>query len=108
MAAFVWRNWNIAALDRMSAAVSARPEDLCAIAQALGLPEYSAPSWDEGRSYITVVRRNWSLLPYEQLLKLLNYSPEEFAKKLREDDFLSVKLGAKPHCEPLVYQTPSA
>ena len=108
MAAFVWRNWNIAALDRMADAVNAKPEELSAIAQALGLPEYSAPSWDEGRSYITVVRRNWSLLPYEQLLKLLSYSPEEFAKKLREDDFLSVKLGAKPLCEPLVYRTPSA
>ena len=41
MAAFVWRNWNIAALDRMADAVNAKPEELSAIAQALGLPEYS-------------------------------------------------------------------
>ena len=107
LAAFVWRNWNLTELERMTETVGAEPEQLKEIAQALGLPEYQAPSWDPGRFYITIVRRNWSLLPYDQLLTLLRFEPKEFAEKLREDDFLSVKLGAKPFCEPLLYAKPT-
>ncbi|MBQ9875229.1 MAG: hypothetical protein IJM30_12285 [Thermoguttaceae bacterium] len=107
VAAFVWRNWNLVDLDRAAETIGASPDDLKAIADAMGLPEYVAPKWDPARSYITIARRNWSLLPYEQLLTLLNFEPKEFAEKLREDDFLSVKLGAKPNCEPLVYLAPT-
>src|SRR5262249_49919441 len=46
-------------------------------------------------------------LPYDQLLALLNWTPEQLAYTLREDDFLFVKLGSlKPHCEPLRYEIP--
>ncbi len=59
------------------------------------------------RSYITVIKRNWHLLPYEQLLELLGWTAEQLAYTLREDDFLFVKLGnLKPRCETLRYQTP--
>jgi hypothetical protein len=59
------------------------------------------------RSYITVIRRNWHLLPYGQLLDLIDWKPEELAYVLREDDFLFIKLGSlKPQCEPLKYEPP--
>ncbi|MCC6152602.1 MAG: hypothetical protein IT367_02530 [Candidatus Hydrogenedentes bacterium] len=59
------------------------------------------------RSYITVIRRNWHLLPYEQLLDLLGWTEDELAYTLREDDFLYVKLGLlKPKCEPLKWSDP--
>ena len=59
------------------------------------------------RGYITLIRRNWHLLPYDQLLTLLGMTPEELAHTLREDDFLYIKLGRlKPNCEPLRYQEP--
>ena len=45
------------------------------------------------RSYITIIRRNWHLLPYDQLLTLLGWTGEKLAYTLREDDFLYVKLG---------------
>ena len=68
-------------------------------------PEISADQWR--RSYITIIRRNWHLLPYEQLTKLLGWTPEKLAETLREDDFLFVKLGSlKPRCEPLKYTSP--
>ncbi|MBP5620812.1 MAG: hypothetical protein J6X44_02225 [Thermoguttaceae bacterium] len=107
LAAFVWRNWNLAEIERMAETVEATPDELREVANALGLPEYQPPTWDPARSYITIVRRNWSLLPFDQLLTLLRFEPKEFAEKLREDDFLSVKLGDKPTCEPLIYAKPS-
>src|SRR5574340_1616382 len=61
------------------------------------------------RGYVTLIRRNWHLLPYEQLLELLEMTPERLAFTLREDDFLWIKLGSlKPKCEPLHYSPPDA
>ncbi len=53
------------------------------------------------KGYITIVKAMWHLLPYEQLLELLEISEERFANLLKEDDFLHVKLKEKPVCEPL-------
>ncbi|NJL73160.1 MAG: hypothetical protein HC888_17265 [Candidatus Competibacteraceae bacterium] len=103
--AFVWRNWSVTPLDRMAATVGAVPGDLEAIGRSMGLgapPTITEDQWR--RSYITVIRRNWHLLPYGQLLTLLGWSEEEMAFALREDDFLFIKLGSlKPQCEPLAY-----
>ncbi|MDD5728933.1 MAG: hypothetical protein PHV59_10255, partial [Victivallales bacterium] len=53
---------------------------------------------------ITVIRRNWHLLPYAQLLELLGWIPEEMAFILKEDDFLYHKLGNhKPQAERVSY-----
>ena len=55
------------------------------------------------RGYATLIRRNWHLLPYEQLLELVEMTPERLAFTLREEDFLWIKLGRlKPACEPFV------
>jgi len=44
---------------------------------------------------------------YDQLLELVDMTPEQLAFALREDDFLWVKLGGlKPKCEPLRYRPP--
>jgi len=103
--AFVWRNWQITPLERMAATVGGSPEELRAIGHSMGLegaPPISEAQWQ--RSYITVIRANWHLLPYEQLLALLGWSPEKLAYTLQEDDFLFVKLGRlKPACEPIRY-----
>ncbi len=106
-AAFIWRNWNVAPLESLARTLDVSPDTVAEFADRLGLPRYCAPTWEPERAYITILRRNWSLLPYEQLLVLLDLSESELAKKLREDDFLSVKLGAKPRCEPLVYEPPT-
>jgi len=59
------------------------------------------------RSFITVIKRNWHLLPYEQLLDLLGWTPERMAFTLLHDDFLFRKLGGlKPRCEPLTWAPP--
>ena len=107
-AAFVWRNWNLATLEAMARTLETTPEKIAQIAEFLGLPPYKAPTWDPDRVYITLIRRNWSILPYEQLLTLLDLEPSELAEKLREDDFLWVKLGRlKPVCETLRFEEPT-
>jgi hypothetical protein len=60
------------------------------------------------RCALTVIRRNWHLLPYDQLLLLLGWSAEELAFTLREDDFLFIKLGSlKPDAPPLRWAPPT-
>lgn len=54
------------------------------------------------RAFITIMHRNWHLVPYSQLVELLGWSQEPLAYTLLEDNFLFHKLGAsKPDCEPV-------
>src|SRR6185437_1791679 len=108
--AYVWRNWQLVPLEQLAAVVGATAEDVLRIGRAMGLagpPEVSADQ--RRRSAITVIRRNWHLLPYDQLLALLGWTAEELSYSLREDDFLWHKLGRlKPQCERLEYRRPDA
>lgn len=106
--AFVWRNWTLVPIDRMAAVVDATPEDVLALGKRMGLPDPpSIPETQLQRSYITIIRANWHMLPYAQLLKLLDWDEARLAYTLREDDFLFIKLGSlKPDCTPLIYTAP--
>jgi hypothetical protein len=107
--ALVFRNWNIVDAGRIAATVGATRDQILAIGESMGLPS-AQPIPDEYRQrlYLTVIRRNWHLLPYDQLLELLDLTAEELATILREDDFLFVKLGQlKPSCEPIRYEVPT-
>lgn len=107
---FVWRNWELANLDRMAQVVGARPVQLSALGREMGLPAKRTLSEDYlRRIYITVIRQNWHLLPESQIIDLLGWKESHFSFTLKEDDFLDVKLGrVKPSCEPLRYRAPSA
>jgi len=107
---FVWRNWQVVPEARLAEVLDTSVENVRHVAASLGLPtqEKILPHWESPQGYITVLRRNWHLLPYEQLLVLLNQTPEQLAESLREDDFLFGKLGSiKPRCEPLRYEEPT-
>ena len=105
---FVWRNWDLANLDRMASVVQARPVELAELAESMGLPPKR--QLDPGylrRIYITVIRQNWHLLPEEQITELLDWNAQRFAFTLKEDDFLEVKLGrVKPACDTLRFRKP--
>jgi hypothetical protein len=105
---FVWRNWNVVATSKLAEVLGATPQQVSAIAESMGLPaEGTIPPEMKSRGYITLIRRNWHLLPYDQLLQLLEMTPDQLAFTLREDDFLWVKLGRlKPKCDPLRYTSP--
>ena len=107
---FVWRNWTLVAPERLARVIGTSPENIQAIAESMGLPPAPAiPPEMKARGYITIIRRNWHILPYDQLLVLLDMTADELAFALREDDFLFHKLGRlKPACEPLAYRPPNA
>jgi hypothetical protein len=107
--AFVWRNWTVVPMERMAQVVNAKQSDLVRLGRAMGLPDPPPVSLGQlRRSYITIIRRNWHLLPSEQLIELLGWTPERFAFTLREDDFLLEKLGGfKPVCDRLSYSPPA-
>lgn len=105
---FVWRNWELVDIDRMARVVGCSPRDLLAVGQSMGLPpKPDVPAGQARRTYITVIRQNWHLLPEDQLVALLGWSRDKFAYTLKEDDFLDVKLGPKPDCPRVAYTGPS-
>ena len=108
--AYVWRNWQLVPPDRLAGVVGAEPQQIVDMGKRMGLGDAPAVSEDQWRrSYITIIRRNWHLLPYDQMLELLGWTPEEMAYTLREDDFLYAKLGtAKPKCARIAYAEPDA
>ena len=108
MHAFVFRNWSLVGPLRLAKVLGTSPENVIVIAESMGLPAWPpVPGEFKTRGYITLVRRNWHLLPYDQLLTLLDVSAEQLAHSLREDDFLFIKLGRlKPACEALRYAPP--
>ena len=72
MSAYVWRNWGLVEKERLAEVVGATAADMADVAVQMGLEPDPVvlPEW-KTKGYITVVRRNWHLLPYDQLLKLL-------------------------------------
>jgi hypothetical protein len=79
-------------------------ENVVQIAENMGLPpQKNTEDWLK-KGYITIIKNNWSILPYDQLLQLLGWDEEKLAYVLKEDDFLSHKLGGyKFDCEPVQY-----
>jgi len=106
---FVWRNWELANLDRMSRVAHAPPQALSDLGASMGLPRKPRLTSDQlRRIYITVIRQNWRLLPLEQITELLGWPREKLEFTLKEDDFLDVKLGPKPACAPVTWSRPTA
>jgi hypothetical protein len=107
---FIWRNWYLIPSDRLAKVVGTSEDNIRQIAFSMGLPQQPQISEAQlSRSYITVIKRNWHLLPFDQLLELLDWTPEKLDFILKEDDFLFIKLGsAKPECDPITYNPPDA
>lgn len=108
--AFVWRNWELVSLERMARVLETTPANVRSIGRSMGLPPHVRPPAEyQQRGYISIIRRNWHILPYEQLLTLLDWEAGKLAFALREDDFLWIKLGSlKPSCPILRYAEPDA
>lgn len=102
---FVWRNWELVPPSRLAEVLQTSTDNVIALAAHLGLrvPPRVSPAWLQ-RGYVTLIRANWHLLPYDQLLVLLGWSADQLDFALREDDFLWIKLGLlKPACAPLAW-----
>ncbi len=98
--AVIWRNWSLVSPPVIAGVLRAKAGEVEEIAEAMGLPARPeiSPFWRR-QGYITIVRRNWHLLPYGQILPLIDMSADELGFALREDDVLFIKLGSlKPRC----------
>ncbi len=108
MHAFIWRNWESVSLDRMAKVLDTTSENVREAGRSMGLPPYqeAGPEFEQ-RGYISLIRRNWHLVSYDQLLTLLNWNAAQLDQTLRDDDFLWVKVGGmKPENQPLQYIPP--
>ena len=90
----VWRNWGYVSASRISKALGTNEENIRQAAEMLGLnPEQPVDLEWEKRGFLTIIRDNWNICTYEQIMTLLDISAEELAFILKEDDFMWVKLG---------------
>ena len=110
LSAFVWRNWFCVDKSRLAEVVGAAEEDLTSLAVEMGLPPNPSvePEWGK-RGYFTVIRRNWHLLDYGQMLALLGWTRERMHYHLLNDDYMFSKLGRiKPKCGMLTWNAAEA
>lgn len=105
--AVLWRNWGLVPEEKLCSVLGCDTKPLRDEARRLQLPLDCPvnPQWLT-HGYITLIRRNWHLLNYGQLLQLLDWDERRLAFVLKEEDFLGEKLGsAKPEC-PIVHWRP--
>ena len=103
---FLWRNWGLVPAERLASILGCTVEQAKKAASDLGLPPAKkvSPKW-LSHGYLTLIRKNWQILNYEQLLQLLGWTPEKLAYSLKEEDFLYHKLGnLKPNCPKVKYR----
>lgn len=99
--AFLFRAYEYIPVFRLAAFLQIPEAAVRAAAEEMGLTrECPNMVWLE-KGYITIIRRMWHLLPYEQLLQLLDMEEQTLALLLKEEDFLGYKLSDKPVCEPV-------
>ncbi len=102
--AFIFRAYEYVPANRIAQVLGTTEENVRSAAAQMGLPDYDPGELWLTKGYITIIRRLWHILPYEQLLELLQMDAQTLAVTLREDDFLDVKLEDKPRCEMVVWR----
>jgi len=104
--AIIWRNWGIIPIKNIAAALNCTETQVKQSAEELGLnPDITAnPLWIS-RGYLTVIRNNWHIASYEQILTLIEIDEKELAFILKEDDFMWHKMGSlKPSVDDNIYR----
>ena len=104
--AVLWRNWGLVPPEKLAQLLQCTVDNILKSAEELGLPVPPEvnPKWVT-HGYLTLIRNNWHLLPYSQILQLLDWTPEKMAYTLKEEDFFWHKLGQlKPECKEVFYR----
>ena len=102
--AFIFRALEYVSKEKIAKILKTTPENVQSAAFELGVPDYASKNLWLKKGYITIIRRMWHILPYSQLLELLDVDEEAFAAILRDEDFLDIKLGNKPICDEVVWR----
>lgn len=100
----IFRNYGYVDASRIADVLGCDVDVVYSEARRLGLSDACYCDRFDRSGYITVIRNNWYLLPYDQLLTLLGFEAARLDYVLEKEDFLSVKLGGmKPKCESVRY-----
>lgn len=102
--AFIFRAYEYVPIEKIAKILQTTIDNVKRAADDMGLPDYSPKDIWLRRGYITIIRRMWHILPYEQMLELLDMDENTFAATLRDEDFLDVKLSKKPVCKPVKWR----
>lgn len=105
LSAYVFRNWGLVTPAVLAETIGATEADIVRVATEMGLSASPvvSPLW-RTTGYVTILRRNWHLLPFSQLMALVGMDRPAMRRALVEDDYLSHKLGPdKPKCPRLVW-----
>ena len=96
----VFRNYGYVRLDRIAKTLGCDEETVRAEAGRMGLSDEEFSADFEKSGYLTVIRNNWHLLPYAQLLTLLDFSEEKLALAraaadlVEEGDVIGIDAGS--------------
>ncbi len=102
----ILRNYGYVPVKQIASVLRCDEQTIHAEAKRLNLVYRNYEQDFQNKGYITIIRNNWYLLPYNQLHTLLNISEDRLDFILKNDDFLDVKLGKiKPNVDE-VYFTP--
>ena len=105
MQAVIFKNWDIVPKERIALCLDTDVSNIEKQAEKMGLSEQEDVSLWLERGYISIIKVNWHLLSYEQLMVLLGWDAERLAFVLKEEDFLDIKLGeVKPKCPKILYR----
>ena len=100
----IFRNYGYVPTERIADALGCDEQTVHTEAARLGIVDHGYQENFERGGHITVIRNNWYLLPYEQIMTLLDTDEQALDFILEKEDFLGEKLGAhKPLCERVSY-----
>lgn len=100
----IFRNFSFVPTDKIADVLKTKPSVVEREAERLGLSFEKEFLAFEEKGYLTIIRNNWYLLPYEQLLVLLGTTEKNLDDILRDEDFFGIKLGGvKPQVPKVLY-----
>ncbi len=109
--AVVWRNWQAVEPERIATVLGTSVDNIHDMARSMGLPPATAIRPEQktrGYFYMSLCRRNWHLLPLDQLATLLDTTPDQLLHFLQVEEMANwiILGGFKPECEPVRYEEP--
>lgn len=102
--AFIFRASEFVSFEKIAKILKTTTKNVQIAAQQMGINHAQDSDVWLNKGYITIIRSMWHILPYDQLLELLETDEKSLAILLREEDFLDIKLGDKPDCKPVVWR----
>ena len=80
--AFIFRASEYVPAEKIASVLRTTAENVQRAAEDMGIPHFNPENKWLKRGYITIIRRMWHILPYEQLFELLDTDKEAFARLL--------------------------